>query len=53
MLPFGLRALPIFTIARVEEGGREGFFVPTACKYNLPMHRSARAACLLHPMCFD
>lgn len=27
-------------------------FSTTACKYNLPMHRSARAACLLHPMCF-
>ena len=36
---------------RKGEGG--GSILTTACKYNLAMHRSARAACLLHPMCYD
>lgn len=34
-----------------REGG--GSLLITACKYNLSMHRSARGACLLHPMCCD
>lgn len=42
-----------FSPLQEQNGEGGGSLLITACKYNSSMHRSARGACLLHPMCCD